>query len=63
LLLERRFVLVVIDAQSGFLSASGLTGRGSSEWLRMVDAATDFRGAHPELGDPPRFSLYMLRGW
>ena len=27
------------------------------EWLRSVEAATAFRGAHPELADPPGFSL------
>jgi nicotinamidase-related amidase len=27
------------------------------EWLRTVDAATDFRRDHPELGEPPGFSL------
>lgn len=27
------------------------------EWLRTVDAATEFRNAHPELGEPPGFSL------
>ena len=27
------------------------------EWLRTVEAATDFRRDHPELGDPPGFSL------
>jgi nicotinamidase-related amidase len=27
------------------------------EWLRTVDAATAFRRAHPELGDPPGFRL------
>lgn len=27
------------------------------EWLRTVDAATDFRRDHPELGDPPGFRL------
>ena len=27
------------------------------EWLRTVDAVTAFRQTHPELGDPPGFSL------
>jgi nicotinamidase-related amidase len=27
------------------------------EWLRTVEAATAFRDAHPELGDPPGFRL------
>ena len=27
------------------------------EWLRTVEAATAFRGAQPELADPPGFSL------
>ena len=27
------------------------------EWLRTVEAATTFREAHPELADPPGFSL------
>ena len=27
------------------------------EWLRTVEAATAFRGANPELGEPPGFNL------
>jgi len=27
------------------------------EWMRTVEAATSFRAAHPELAEPPGFSL------
>jgi len=71
-LLDRGFmVAVVADATyaPGAMHEHGLrriAGAGGAvvhakgvyyEWLRTVEAATDFRRAHTALGDPPGFSL------
>ena len=43
----------IADAGGTVIHAKGVY----YEWLRTVDAATEFRRAHRELGDPPGFSL------
>ncbi|MFL5685327.1 MAG: isochorismatase family protein [Chloroflexota bacterium] len=71
-LLDRRFrVAVVADAtySPGSMHDHGLRRIAEAggvvvhakgvyyEWLRTVEAATAFRTAHPELAEPPGFSL------
>ena len=43
----------IADAGGTVIHAKGVY----YEWLRTVDVATAFRQAHPELADPPGFSL------
>ncbi|HSL75893.1 MAG TPA: isochorismatase family protein [Candidatus Limnocylindrales bacterium] len=43
----------IVEAGGTIIHAKGVY----YEWLRTVEAATAFRRAHPELGDPPGFSL------
>lgn len=71
-LLDRRYrVAVVADAtySPGSMHEHGLRRIAEAggtvlhakgvyyEWLRTVEAATAFRHAHPEIADPPGFSL------
>ena len=43
----------IVEAGGTVIHAKGVY----YEWLRTVEAATDFRRDHPEIGEPPGFSL------